>query len=580
MKKMLYLYKYAKRYWIFAVLTPIFMVAEALLELQIPSYISELLTIISEGNGTTEKLLEIAFQLLFFSLLSLIAGILGGIFASIAASGYSMELKNELFKKVESFSFSNIDKYTTSSLITRMTTDVNWVTMSFQMSIRMLFRSPALFIYAIIKASKVSSGLTLVYFIAIPIIIGALITIFACSHPLFEKGIKQIDKLNEKVEENIRGIRVVKSFTLEKQEINKFEETNDKIYKTFSKAHKIVNVNGPVMTFSMYVVIIIITYLCTISIAKGEMKFGVLNEMITYSVQILTSLMFISFIFAMFIISKPSRTRIFEVLNEVPTIKNIDNPIKDVKDGSVEFKNCYFKYNESSEKYVLNNINLKINSGETIGILGTTGSSKTTLISLIARLYDATKGEVKVGGINVKEYDLEALRDAVSVVLQKNLLFSGTIKENLRWGNNKATDEELIEASKIAQCDSFIELMPDKYDTLIEQGGSNVSGGQKQRLCIARAILKDPKILILDDSMSAVDTKTDKLIRDGLKKYRPNITKIIVAQRCQSVFDADKIIIIDNGEIIDFGTHEELLNSSSIYKEIYYSQNKEEKANE
>ena len=577
MKKLLSLFKYAGKYWIFAVLCPIFMMGEAILELQIPDQIGNVVDYLQYSD--TLDLMEIlryGLILLGFSFASLASGMVGGIFAAIASSGFAKNLKTDLFNKIQAFSFANIDKYSSSSLITRMTTDTNWVQMSFAMSIRMLFRSPALFVYAIIKASRISADLSFIFFITIPFILIGLIIIFIIAHPHFERGIKKIDKLNEVVEENVRGIRVVKSFTKEEDEILKFEKVNDELYKEFKLAHKVVNLNEPVMMISMYTALLLLAVIGSQMTGTGNLTSGQLYELITYSFQILISLMFMSMIFSMFIISKPSRDRVYEVLHEVPTIKNPDNPIYDVKDGSVEFKNAYFKYNETSEKYVLKNINLKINSGETVGILGTTGSSKTTLISVIARLYDLTDGEVMVGGINVKNYDLVALRDAVSVVLQKNVLFSGTIFENLRWGNKDATDEECIEAAKIAQADSFIKEFPDTYNTLIEQGGTNVSGGQKQRLCIARAILKNPKILILDDSMSAVDTKTDKLIRDGLKEYRPDITKIIVAQRCASVMDADKIIIIDNGEIIGFGNHETLMKESKAYQEVYYSQNKED----
>ncbi|MBP5342624.1 ABC transporter ATP-binding protein [bacterium] len=580
MKKIFSLYKYAGKYWIYAVLCPIFMVGEAVLELQIPDQIGNLINYLRYTSAEALELMEIlkyGLILLGFSFASLLSGMIGGITAAIASSGFAKNLKTDLFRKIESFSFANIDKYSTSSLITRMTTDSNWIQLSFAMSIRMLFRSPALFIYAIIKASRVSGDLSMIFFIAVPFILLGLIIIFLTAHPHFSKGIKKIDKLNEVVEENVRGIRVVKSFTKEKAEINKFEAVSKDIYKEFTFAQKIVNLNEPVMMISMYTVLIFIAVIGSQMTGTGDLTSGELYELITYSFQILINLMMMSMVFSLFIISKPSRDRVYEVLHEKPTITNPNDPIMEVKDGSIEFHNAYFKYNESSEKYVLNNINLKINSGETIGILGTTGSSKTTLISVIARLYDLSSGTVKVGGYDVKEYDLKVLRDAVSVVLQKNVLFSGTILDNLRWGNKDATDTECIEASKIAQADSFIEQFPDKYNTYIEQGGSNVSGGQKQRLCIARAILKNPKILILDDSMSAVDTKTDKLIRDGLKEYRKDITKIIVAQRCASVMDADKIVIIDNGEIIGLGNHDNLMKTSKAYQEVYYSQNKEVK---
>ncbi|MCR5564921.1 MAG: ABC transporter ATP-binding protein/permease [Gammaproteobacteria bacterium] len=578
MKKIATLYKSVGKYWPFAVLTPLFMVGEAILELQIPGKISDLITYLQNLEGApidSSIIWNLALWLIVYSLASMVCGVLGALFGARASAGFSANLKNRLFRKVQTFSFSNIDKYSSSSLITRMNTDVQWVNMSFSMSIRMIFRSPTIFVYALIKASRISSRLMLIYLIAVPILIVGLTLIHVFAHPQFEKGVKKIDKVNEVVEENVRGVRVVKSFTREEDEIKKFDHENNLLYKYFKRGQTIVNFTNPLMMIAIYAVILLIVIIGTKMIREGIMETGNIYEMVTYSLNILIALNMLSMVFTFMVISKPSRERIYEVLTEVPTIKSPENAVEEVKDGSVEFKNVFFKYNLESEKYVLNNINLMINSGETIGILGTTGSSKTTLISLIARLYDTLDGEVKVGGVNVKDYDLEVLRDAVSVVLQKNQLFSGSIIDNLRWGKADATLDEIKEACKIAQASSFIEAMPNKYESKIEQGGSNVSGGQKQRLCIARAILKDPKILILDDSMSAVDTKTDALIRAGLKEYKKDITKIIVAQRYMSVQDADKIIIIDNGEIIDCGTHDELLKTSKTYQEIYHSQNQE-----
>ena len=573
MKKIMTLYKSVGKYWPFAILTPLFMVGEAVLELQIPGKISEIITYL---QNLGEAPIDSAFMwgralwLIVFSLASMACGVLGALFGARASAGFSANLKNRLFRKVQTFSFSNIDKYSSSSLITRMNTDVQWVNMSFSMSIRMIFRSPTIFAYALIKASRISKDLMLVYLIAIPILVVGLTLIHVFAHPQFERGVKKIDKVNEVVEENVRGVRVVKSFTREEDEIKKFDQENNLLYKYFKRGQTIVQFTSPLMMIAIYTVILLI-----VLIGVNRIESGQIYEMVTYSLNILIALNMLSMVFTFMVISKPSRERIYEVLTEVPTIKSPENAIEEVKDGSVEFKNVFFKYNLESEKYVLNNINLRIKSGETVGILGTTGSSKTTLISLIARLYDTLDGDVLVGGVNVKDYDLEVLRDAVSVVLQKNQLFSGTIIDNLRWGKEDATLDEIKEACKIAQASSFIEAMPQQYETKIEQGGSNVSGGQKQRLCIARAILKDPKILILDDSMSAVDTKTDALIRAGLKEYKKDITKIIVAQRYMSVQDADKIIIIDNGEILDVGTHEELLKKSETYQEIYHSQNQE-----
>lgn len=584
MKAFINIYKSTGKYWPFMVITPIVMVGEAIVQLQIPNYISKLVDYL-QYTETIEisQILILGLYLLLFSLASLVLGVLGGICAPIASTGFSKNLKNRMYKQIQTFSFANIDKYHTSSLVTRMTTDINWVQMSYQMSIRMMFRAPAIFVYALIMAHRITSDMTMtnIYLISLPIIVVGLIIIFALSHPLFEKGIKKIDSLNEVVEENVRGIRVVKSFTREKDEIRKFDESNDSIYNIFNKAQKIVNLNGPLMNGAVYVVMILLCYFGSLSIANSSgLTTGGLYALLSYATQMLSALMMLSMIFAFFVISKPSRTRINEILTEVPTIQNNPDAITEVEDGSVEFKNVFFKYNITSEKFVLNDINLRVNSGETLGILGTTGSSKTTLISLIARLYDVLDGEVLVGNVNVKDYDIKTLRDAVSVVLQKNVLFSGTIKDNLKWGKEDATDEEMIAACKLAQADSFIMQFEKGYDTWIEQGGNNVSGGQKQRICIARALLKNPKILILDDSMSAVDTKTDMLIRDGFKTYNNDMTKIIVAQRCTSVMNADKIIILDEGMIIAEGTHDELLKSSNVYQEIYYSQNKEAKKNE
>ena len=579
MKRLFKLYSYAGKYWPLAILTPIMMVGEAILELQIPGKIADLINYLDSqsASGTIDMryLITLALWLVFFSLMSLLCGTLGAIFGARASAGFAANLKKAMYEKIQTFSFANIDKYSSSSLITRMNTDTNWVQMSFALAIRLIFRSPTIFVYALIRATRISSELAMVYLIMVPILVVILAAIHIGAHPFFSRGVKTIDKVNEVVEENIRGVRVVKSFTREEDEIKKFNKQNKLMYKYFKGGEMIVNTSSPLMSLSVYIVILLIIILGMKFIKDGSMLPGQIYELITYSINILTALMMLSMLLTFMVISRPSRDRISEVLEEIPTIKNLENPVYEVKDGSVEFNNVYFKYNESSEKYVLKDINLKINSGETVGILGTTGSSKTTLISLIARLYDVMDGEVKVSGVNVKDYDIKTLRDAVSVVLQKNVLFQGTVEENLRWGNKDATFEEIVEASKIAQADSFISQMPDNYNTIIEQGGTNVSGGQKQRLCIARAILKKPKILILDDSMSAVDTKTDALIREGLKNYSPGTTKIIVAQRYMSVMNADKIIILDDGEIMAVGSHKELLKTSDIYNEIYKTQNQE-----
>ena len=581
MRKRLKIYSRVREYLVFAILTPIMMIGEVFFELEIPSRVSILLDYLRDSTEIIMgDIIKQGLVLVGISLLSLTTGILGGVFAAIASSGFAKNLKADMFRKISAFSFKNIDKYSSSSLITRMTTDTNWIQMSFQMTIRMLFRSPVMFIYALFKAYSINTDITSIFLIAIPIVAIALVIIHLGAHPFFEGGIKKIDEINEVVEENVRGVRVVKSFTREKEEISKFDKVNNSIYNFFLKGNIVVSLMSPLMMFAMYTVLLLVVVFGTQFIVTTHvMTSGQLFSLITYTTNILTSLMMLSMIFVFFVISKPSVERVYEVLTEEPSIKNPENPVVEVQDGSIEFKNVSFRYDENSEKKVLDDINLSIKSGEVIGILGATGSSKTTLVSLIPRLYEVTEGEVLIGGKNVKEYDLKVLRDAVSIVLQKNVLFSGSVKDNLRWGNKEATDEEIIEAAKIAQADSFIEPLPDKYDTYVEQGGSNFSGGQKQRLCIARAILKHPKVLIFDDSMSAVDSKTDALIREGLKNYMPSVTKLIIAQRCNSVENADRIIIIDEGKIVSFAPHAELLKTSTIYQELYYTQNKEVERN-
>ncbi len=581
MFKRLKIYAKVRKYWPFALLTPLMMVLEVFFELEIPTRISTLLDYLNDQTEIImSEIIRQGLVLVLISIFSLITGILGGVFASIASSGFARNLKSDMFNKISSFSFKNIDKYSTSSLITRMTTDTNWIQMSFQLTIRMLFRAPIMFIYALYKANSINVKISAIFLIVIPILALGLALIHVFAHPFFSKGIKEIDVLNQVVEENVRGVRVVKSFTREKDEIAKFDKVNNNIYNYFYKANIVVAFNSPVMMLSMYSVLLLIVVFGSRMIAQGgDLTTGQLFSLITYTINILTSLMMLSMIFVFFVISKPSVERVTEVLEDIPTITNPENPIMEVKDGSIDFINTSFRYDSSSEKKVLDNINISIKSGEVIGILGATGSSKSTLVSLIPRLYDATEGEVRLGSVNVKDYDLEVLRDNVSIVLQKNVLFSGSIKDNLKWGNKDATDEEMIAACKIAQADSFISKMKDGYDSYLEQGGSNLSGGQRQRVCIARAILKNPKVLIFDDSMSAVDSKTDKLIREGLKDYMPHVTKLIIAQRCASVENADRIMIIDEGKIVDFAPHSELLKTSSIYKELYYTQNEEAKVN-
>ena len=487
-----------------------------------------------------------------------------------------------MFYKIQDYSFENIDKFSTSSLITRLTTDVTNVQMAFMMIIRILIRGPVMLIASLLMAFSIDARLSCVFLVSIPVLGVALFYIAIKAHPNFEKVFKKYDKLNRVVQENVGGIRVVKAYANEKHEEEKFEEVNNEVYNYFKKAEKIIAFNSPIMQFVVYFSVLIISWLGAKYIIEGTFQTGELSSLITYAWQILMSLMMLSMVFVMIIMAQSSAERIVEVLDEEPAIKNKKNAIKTIKDGSITFEHVSFAYSDEKDpnKYALQDINLEIKSGETIGIIGGTGSSKSTLVQLIPRLYDATKGTVKVGGVDVKNYDMESLRDAVSMVLQKNVLFSGTISENLRWGDENADDEELEKACKLAQADSFIQEFPEKYDTMIEQGGTNVSGGQRQRLCIARALLKKPKILILDDSTSAVDTKTDSYIRKAFREEIPNTTKIIIAQRVTSVEDADRIIVLDEGKISGIGTSEELLKTNKIYREVYNSQMKGGEDNE
>ena len=489
-----------------------------------------------------------------------------------------------MFYAIQDYSFTNIDKFSTSSLVTRMTTDITNVQMAYMLVIRTAIRAPLMIIFALIMSFTINTYLALIFLIMVPLIATGLILIFKKAHPIFIKVFKKYDKLNNTVQENVRGIRTVKSFVREDYETEKFKKSSNDIKEDFIVAEKILSFNNPLMNFAIYCTTLIISLLGsmvivnsldgTVAFKFGQLSTGQLSSLITYTTQILMALMMVSMIVVMITMSITSAERICEVLNEKSDLTNPENPIMEVKNGDIEFKNVNFSYCGSEDKLSLKNINLKLKSGQTLGIIGGTGSSKSTLVSLIPRLYDTSDGEVLVGDINVKDYDIETLRNNVAMVLQKNVLFSGTIKENLRWGNENATDEELIEAAKLAQADSFIQTFPNKYDTFIEQGGTNVSGGQKQRLCIARALLKKPKILILDDSTSAVDTKTDALIRKAMKENIPNTTKIIIAQRTSSVMDADLICVLDRGKICGLGTHEELLKTNAIYQEVYYSQNR------
>lgn len=557
------------------ILTPILVSIESIIDVLIPFIMAFL---IDEGinQGNREKIIFYGILLLVCAFLAMLFGILAGRCAAKASTGFAKNLRKDMFYNVQSYSFANIDKFSPASIITRHTTDINNVQMAFQMIIRIAFRSPIMLIFSLIMAFLINVKVALIFLAVVPFLAVGLYFIATKAHPIFERVFKTYDKLNNITQENIKGIRVVKSYVTEEKEINKFYKVSDEIYKDFTKAEKIVALNNPLMQISINTVIVLLSLIGGKMIISNNLTTGELTSMISYAMQILTSLMMLSVILVMIMISRASAERIVEILEEESSLKNNEKQIKEIKDGSIEFINVDFSYVDDDNKTCLKDINLKINSGETIGIIGGTGSSKSTLVQLIPRLYDATKGEVKVAGINVKDYDIESLRNEVAMVLQKNVLFSGTIKENLRWGNPKATDEEIIRACKLACADEFIENFPDKYDTYIEEGGTNVSGGQKQRLCIARAILKKPKILILDDSTSAVDTKTDSAIRKAFKEEIPNTTKIIIAQRVSSVEDADKIIVLDGGKINGMGSHDELMKNNEIYKDVYESQMKVE----
>lgn len=559
-----------------SILTPILVAFEALVECIIPLMVANLVNKMQNGCDLS-VILKYGVILIIMACFSLLFGALAGITAANASAGFGKNLRKDLFMAVQNFSFENIDRFSASSLVTRMTTDVTNVQMAYMMIIRTVVRAPLMLIFSLVMGFIMGGPLAFIFLFTIPVLGIGLGLVIKKTMPLLRKVFKKYDNLNNSVQENINGIRVVKSFVREDFEMKKFNEAAEDVCADFTKAEKILALNNPMMQFCLYVVMIFVltfgSYL-VVNFGGAIIQVGQLSSLLTYSFQILMSLMMLSMIFVMVTISIESCERIVAVLEEKRTISNPENPIYEVNDGSIDFNNVSFKYSKRADRYALENINLHIKSGQTIGILGGTGSSKTSLVNLISRLYDVTEGEVKVGGVNVKDYDLVTLRDAVSVVLQKNVLFSGSIKENLRWGNKDATDEEIEEACHLACADEFIEQFPDKYDTHIEQGGTNVSGGQKQRLCIARALLKKPKILILDDSTSAVDTKTDAIIRAGFKKFIPETTKIIIAQRVSSVQDADQIIIMNNGSIEAVGTHDELLASNPIYQEVYYSQNK------
>ncbi len=559
-----------------SILTPILMVGEVVMECLIPFVVAELVNQIKAGCEFS-VIVKHGLVLFVMACVSLFFGGLAGITGSKASCGFAKNLRHDLYYRIQEYSFENIDKFSASSLVTRLTTDVANVQMSFMMLIRIAIRSPLMFIFSIVMAFIMGGKMALMFVVVVPILAFGLIMVAKKAMPLFRSVFRKYDRLNESVQENVKGMRVVKSFVREEYEKEKFNFAAEDVCKDFTKAERIVVLNSPLMQFCLYVNMIFVlsfgSYL-VVSTKGVAMDVGQISSMVTYGFMVLSSLMMLSMIFVMLTISAESAERIVEVLEEKPSLTNRSNPVYEVKDGSVVFENVNFKYSKTADRYALSDIDLKIKSGETVGILGGTGSSKTSLIQLISRLYDVTDGSVTVGGVDVRDYDLETLRNQVAVVLQKNVLFSGTIKENLRWGNAEATDEELMEACRLAQASEFIESFPDKYDTYIEQGGANVSGGQKQRLCIARALLKKPKILILDDSTSAVDTRTDALIRKAFREFIPETTKIIIAQRVSSVQDADKIVIMDGGRIAAVGTHEELLATNEIYQEVYTSQNK------
>ena len=562
-----------------AILTPLFMVGEVVMEVLIPLLMANLIDFGIE-MGDMGYILKMGTVLVISCLASLAFGMLSGHFAAVASSGFGKNLRSDLFAKVQGFAFSNIDKFSSASLVTRLTTDVASIQNTFAMCIRMVVRAPLMFLTSLIMAIFINPTLSLIFLAAIPILAGGIAFIMTHAHPIFKRTFKLYDKLNRVVQENLHGVRVVKAFVREDYETEKFNEVSGSIYKDFTKAEKIVSYNSPLMQFCSYACILLISWIgAQLIVASGNdqalgLTTGQLTSLFSYGMQILSSLMMVSFIFLMLVISRASGERIVEVLDETSDLASPENAKTEVKDGSVAFENVTFRYGRTAEKPVLDHINITIPSGATVGVIGGTGSSKSTLVQLIPRLYDTVEGSVKVGGVDVREYDLDALRNAVAMVLQKNELFSGTIKENLRWGNKNATDEELIHACKLAQADEFVTSFPDGYDTHIEQGGTNVSGGQKQRLCIARALLKKPKILILDDSTSAVDTKTDALIRRAFLDEIPDTTKFIIAQRISSVQDADIILVMEEGRIDGVGTHEELLNTNAIYKEVYESQQK------
>lgn len=554
-----------------SLLTPIFVTLEVIMEVLIPFFMSRIIDMGLEQNNLSYTV-RLGVILIIAAIASLCFGALSGKYAATASAGFAKNLRHDMFHHVQDFSFSNIDKFSPASLVTRLTTDVTNVQNAYQMVIRVLIRGPLMLVFALIMAMGINMKLSMVFFFAIPFLGIGLFFIAIKAHPYFERVFRTYDELNNTVQENLSAIRVVKAYVREDFEDKKFYKISDKVYHQFRAAEKIVAFNAPLMQFSMYTAILLISWMAAKMIVGSTMTTGQLMSMIVYATQILSSLMMLSMVFVMIIMAESSANRIVEVLDEESDLKNPAHPLNSVADSSIDFDNVSFSYVNDPDKSALKDINIHIHSGETIGIIGGTGSAKTTLVQMIPRLYDTTTGQVRVGGKDVRDYDIESLRDQVSVVLQKNVLFSGTIKENLRWGNPNASDEELVAACKLAQADEFVRSFPDGYDTYIEQGGTNVSGGQKQRLCIARALLKKPKILILDDSTSAVDTKTDALIRKAFREEIPDTTKIIIAQRISSIEDADRVIVLDDGHIDAFDTPQQLLKTNKIYQEVYQSQ--------
>ena len=556
-----------------ALLTPFFVVLEVVMEVIIPLVMALLIDKGIDGQDMA-AIWKYGIILVACAMLALVFGAAAGTFAARASTGFARNLRHDMYYNVQNFSFSNIDKFSTGSIVTRLTTDVTNVQNAFQMCTRIAVRCPVMLVFALFMAMKINSRMALVFLAVLPILAIGMGILMKVVGPVFERAFKIYDRMNTVVQENVRGIRVVKTYVREDHETEKFEGVSGMLYRTFSKAQKTMAGVMPLMQFCMYACMLLISWFGARLIVGGSMTTGELTSMFSYAMQILMSLMMVAMVFVMITMAKASAERVAEILDEQPDLHNPANPIHEVRDGAIEFDDVSFSYKGDAHKLALKNVNLHIKAGQTVGILGGTGSAKSTLVQLIPRLYDTTHGTVKVGGVDVRDYDIEALRDQVAMVLQKNVLFSGTIKENLRWGDENASDAELERVCRLAQADEFIQQMPDKYDTHIEQGGSNVSGGQKQRLCIARALLKKPKILILDDSTSAVDTKTDALIRKAFAEEIPDTTKIIIAQRVSSVQEADQIVILDGGTVQAVGTHDELLATNTIYQEIYNQQNR------